>query len=195
VGKRHRRIRARSATGQVAGAATEKAGLEAHRPRRPAQPAFSRRPLSQSTDPKPGPGRQPGLQAAVSCPEIRRYDETAREPLRCYCSSVEYESELVGQQDYRASSFASVSGLSAVCLHRSESGRDAPQTRRSASDLRAATRGGYPARALNAKGTRFGAGWARRRADAPSIDSPIWASEPPLDLERCWAWRSASSSA
>ena len=32
VGKRHRRIRARGATGQVAGAATEKPGLEAHRP-------------------------------------------------------------------------------------------------------------------------------------------------------------------
>jgi hypothetical protein len=31
VGKRHRRIRARSAPGQVAGAANEKAGLEAHR--------------------------------------------------------------------------------------------------------------------------------------------------------------------
>ncbi len=45
VGKRHRRIRARSATGQVAGAATEKPGLEAHRPNRPAQPAFSQRPL------------------------------------------------------------------------------------------------------------------------------------------------------
>ena len=43
VGKRHRRIRARSATGQVAGAATEKPGLEAHRPKRPAQPAFSQK--------------------------------------------------------------------------------------------------------------------------------------------------------
>ena len=32
VGKRHRRIRARSATGQVAGAANEKPGLGAHRP-------------------------------------------------------------------------------------------------------------------------------------------------------------------
>jgi hypothetical protein len=72
VGKRHRRIRARSATGQVAGAATEKAGLEAHRPRRPAQPAFSRRPLSQSTEPKPGPGRQQGLQRALSCHDKRQ---------------------------------------------------------------------------------------------------------------------------
>jgi hypothetical protein len=34
MGKRHRRIRARGATGQVAGAATEKPGLRsAHRPR------------------------------------------------------------------------------------------------------------------------------------------------------------------
>ena len=38
VGKRHRRIRARSATRQVAGAATEKPGLEAHRAKRPTQP-------------------------------------------------------------------------------------------------------------------------------------------------------------
>ena len=44
MGKRHRRIRARSATRQVAGAATEKPGLEAHRAKRPAQPAFSRGP-------------------------------------------------------------------------------------------------------------------------------------------------------
>ena len=44
MGKRHRRIRARSATGQVAGAANEKPGLEAHRPiKRPAQPAFSQK--------------------------------------------------------------------------------------------------------------------------------------------------------
>src|SRR5512133_3301467 len=43
VGKRHRRIRARGATGQVAGAATKKPGLEAHRPKRPAQPAFSQK--------------------------------------------------------------------------------------------------------------------------------------------------------
>jgi hypothetical protein len=69
VGKRHRRIRARSATRQVAGAATEKPGLEAHRAKRPAQPAFSRRPLSQSTEPKPGPGRQRRLHRAVSCRE------------------------------------------------------------------------------------------------------------------------------
>ena len=55
VGKRHRRIRARSATRQVAGAATEKPGLKAHRAKRPAQPAFSRRPLSQSPEPKPTP--------------------------------------------------------------------------------------------------------------------------------------------
>ena len=71
VGKRHRRIRARSATGQVAGAATEKPGLEAHRPKRPAQPAFSRRPLSQSAEPKPAPRTTETLQRAVSCPDKR----------------------------------------------------------------------------------------------------------------------------
>jgi hypothetical protein len=48
VGKRHRRIRAHSATGQVAGAATEKPGLKAHRPKRPAQPAFSQKAPSPS---------------------------------------------------------------------------------------------------------------------------------------------------
>jgi hypothetical protein len=50
VGKRHRRIRARGATGQVAGAATEKPGLK--RPsskNRPAQHAFSQK------APCPGP--------------------------------------------------------------------------------------------------------------------------------------------
>src|SRR5918994_712894 len=52
VGKRHRRIRAQSATGQVAQAATEKPGLK--RPssnNRPAQHAFSQKPLSRSRDP------------------------------------------------------------------------------------------------------------------------------------------------
>ena len=61
VGKRHRRIRARSATGQVAGAATEKPGLKQHpSPKnRPAQHAFSRKPLSRSPDPNPaGPEQQ-----------------------------------------------------------------------------------------------------------------------------------------
>jgi len=57
VGKRHRRIRARSATGQVAGAATEKPGLQlAHRPKRPAQPAFSQkapRPSRPNLSPPP----------------------------------------------------------------------------------------------------------------------------------------------
>jgi hypothetical protein len=71
VGKRHRRIRARSATGHVAGAATEKPGLEAHRPKRPAQPAFSRTPLSQSPEPKPDAGCHTGARAPVSCPERR----------------------------------------------------------------------------------------------------------------------------
>ena len=49
VGKRHRPIRARSATGQVAGAATEKPGLQAHRPKRPAQPCVPQK------APRPGP--------------------------------------------------------------------------------------------------------------------------------------------
>ena len=57
MGKRHRRIRARSATGQVAGAATEKPGLQrAHRPKRPAQPAFSQkapRPSRPNLSPPP----------------------------------------------------------------------------------------------------------------------------------------------
>jgi hypothetical protein len=65
-------------------------------------------PSSQSIEAKPATGHHRGPQRTVSCHEIRRYDETAREPLRCYCSSVEYESELVGQQDYRASSSAGV---------------------------------------------------------------------------------------
>src|SRR4051812_459686 len=46
-------------------------GLEAHRPKRPAQPAFSQRPLSQSAEPKPATGQQRSLQRAVSCPEER----------------------------------------------------------------------------------------------------------------------------
>jgi hypothetical protein len=41
VGERHRPIRARSAPGQVAGAATEKHGLEAHRPQTACPTAFS----------------------------------------------------------------------------------------------------------------------------------------------------------
>jgi hypothetical protein len=47
MGKRHRRIRARSATGQVAGAATEKPGLKQHpsSKNRPAQHAFSLTPI------------------------------------------------------------------------------------------------------------------------------------------------------
>ena len=40
-----------------------------HRPKRPAQPAFSRRPPSQSTDPRSATGWQRRLQGAVSCPE------------------------------------------------------------------------------------------------------------------------------
>jgi len=72
VGKRHRRIRARSATGQVAGAATEKPGLK--RPsskNRPAQHAFSQKPLSRSPDPNPAPEPEQQPQAPFSCPEAR----------------------------------------------------------------------------------------------------------------------------
>jgi hypothetical protein len=70
VGKRHRRIRARSATGQVAGAANEKPGLEAHRPKTACPtcvlqkaPRPSRPNLSPPPDTTGAPGR------AVSCPE------------------------------------------------------------------------------------------------------------------------------
>ena len=60
MGKRHRRIRARSATGPVAGAATEKPGLEAHRPRTGLPNLRSpRKPPSRSTDRRSKPGRQP----------------------------------------------------------------------------------------------------------------------------------------
>jgi hypothetical protein len=51
MGKRHRRIRARSATRPVAGAATELSGSHAHRRKRPAHVAFSRRPLNQVRGP------------------------------------------------------------------------------------------------------------------------------------------------
>jgi hypothetical protein len=70
VDKRHRRIRARSATGQVAGAATEKPGLNSPivqiglpSLRSPEGPS------SQSTEPKPAPGHDTRLHRAVSCPE------------------------------------------------------------------------------------------------------------------------------
>jgi hypothetical protein len=61
VGTRHRRIRARSATGHVAAAATEKPALQlAHRPKRPAQPAFSQK------APRPS---QPNLSPPPDAPE------------------------------------------------------------------------------------------------------------------------------
>ena len=57
--------------GKSRGAATEKPGLQhAHRPNRPAQPAFSQGPLVPSGEPKPPPGRDP--HRAVSCPEKRQ---------------------------------------------------------------------------------------------------------------------------
>jgi hypothetical protein len=73
MGKRHRRIRARSATGQVAGAATEKPGLD--RPSsntRPAQHASPRKPLSRSPDPNPGPSQNNSPRAPFSCPEYEQ---------------------------------------------------------------------------------------------------------------------------
>jgi hypothetical protein len=68
VGKRHRRIRARSATGQVAGRPTRSSGS---RPivQRTGLPNLRspKRPLSQSGDRSHRPGRS--LRGAVSCPE------------------------------------------------------------------------------------------------------------------------------
>ena len=69
MGKRHRRIRARSATGQVAGAATEKPGLNSPIVQIGLPSLRSPKgPSSQSAEPKPTTGRQP-LHRAVSCPE------------------------------------------------------------------------------------------------------------------------------
>ena len=71
AGKRHRRIRAHSATGQVAGAATEKPGLKpAHRPQT-ACPAcvLPESPSSQSTEPKPAPGHDRRLTAQFHAPK------------------------------------------------------------------------------------------------------------------------------
>jgi hypothetical protein len=72
MGKRHRRIRARSATGQVAGAATEKPGLNTPiaqtglpTMRSPTEP------LSRSTEPTPDqPDQQP--HTPFSCPEQQK---------------------------------------------------------------------------------------------------------------------------
>jgi len=60
VGKRHRRIRAHSTTGQVAGAATEKPGSKPIA-QKPACPTcvLPESPLSQSAEPRPKPGQQP----------------------------------------------------------------------------------------------------------------------------------------
>ena len=59
VGKRHRRIRAQSTTGQVAGAATEKSGSRPIDEKRPAEPAFSQKALSQSAQRRSAAGGQP----------------------------------------------------------------------------------------------------------------------------------------
>ena len=57
MGKRQRRIRARSAIGQVAGAATEKHGLEAHRPITACPMRSPKKPLSRSPDLRHGPDK------------------------------------------------------------------------------------------------------------------------------------------
>jgi hypothetical protein len=87
VGKRQRRIRARSATGQVAGAATEKAGLKAHRPRNGLPSLRSPKgPSSRSTEPRPAAGRHQRLRRAVSCP--------AKEPLGRRCQPLSLRTPL-----------------------------------------------------------------------------------------------------
>jgi hypothetical protein len=93
VGKRHRRIRARSATGQVAGAATEKPGLNSPIVQT-AYPAcvLPEGPSSQSAEPKPTTGRQRGLQSAVSCP-----DEQERSRDGCFASNGTSSSPVVGR--------------------------------------------------------------------------------------------------
>jgi hypothetical protein len=89
VGKRHRRIRARSATGQVAGAATEKPGLEAHRPKRPAQPAFSRTPLSQSAQATSATGCHEALKHQFHAPNrSSARPPPARYSIVCDCERV-----------------------------------------------------------------------------------------------------------
>ena len=76
MGKRHRRIRARSATGQVAGAATEKPGLKhAHRPRTGLPNMRSpRKPLSRSPEPNPVRTRTTALERQFHAPTGRRFD-------------------------------------------------------------------------------------------------------------------------
>ena len=85
MGKRHRRIRARSATGQVAGAATEKPGLNTPiaqtglpNMRSPTEP------LSRSTEPTPDqPDQQP----------LRHFHAPTSDSLPAWSSEVEDECE------------------------------------------------------------------------------------------------------
>jgi hypothetical protein len=67
-------LRARSTTGQVAGAAAEKPGLQLdHRPKRPAPPAFSQKaPRPSRPNLSPPPDTTEALARAVSCPEKRQ---------------------------------------------------------------------------------------------------------------------------
>jgi hypothetical protein len=69
VGKRHQRIRARSATGQVAGAATESPGSNAHRPRTGLPNMRSpRKPPSRSPDPNQDPDQEQQPSRAIFMP-------------------------------------------------------------------------------------------------------------------------------
>ena len=70
MGKRQRRIRAHGATGQVAGAANEKAGSKPIAQTGLPNMRSPKKPLSQSGDRNHRPGR--GLREAVSCPEERQ---------------------------------------------------------------------------------------------------------------------------
>jgi hypothetical protein len=110
VGKRHRRIRARSATGQVAGAATETAGLKAHRPKRPAQPAFSQkapRPSRPNLDRRPdttGPSREqfhaPRCSSALQPRRhVRECPFPDMRPLRAHTGRGPHRSSRTGSRD------------------------------------------------------------------------------------------------
>jgi hypothetical protein len=69
VGKRHRRIRARSATGQVAGAATEKPGLNSPIVQTGLPSLRSPKgPSSQSVEPKPTAGHHRAFRAQFHAP-------------------------------------------------------------------------------------------------------------------------------
>ena len=69
MGKRHRRIRARSATGQVAGAATEKPGLNSPSSKTACPTCvLPEGPSSQSAEPKPAAGHHQALKEQFHAP-------------------------------------------------------------------------------------------------------------------------------